>query len=128
LFSEQMTSPLLISDIESTANGTHAVQKGRIPMYARVTIVHIQPEKQTEAVEIYRESVVPAARQQPGFNGAFLLTEPSSNKGYSITFWETEADMKAGETSGYYQAQLAKIASLVAAPPVQEACEVSVQA
>jgi hypothetical protein len=36
--------------------------------------------------------------------------------------------MKAGETSGYYRAQLAKIASLLAAPPVQESCEVSVQA
>lgn len=95
-------------------------------MYARVTNVQFQPGKLDEAVQTYRESILPAARQQQGFKGGLFLTDQSSNKAISISLWETEADMKAGETSGYYQAQLAKIATLVSAPPVREAYEVSV--
>jgi len=98
-------------------------------MYARVTITQLQPGKTEEAVSIFRDSIVPAAKQQQGFKGALLLTDPNPNavKGITITLWETEADMSTGETSGYYQEQLAKVASLVAAPPVREAYEVSVQ-
>ncbi len=96
-------------------------------MYARVTTVQIQPGKMEEAIRIYRDSVVPAAKQQHGFNGVFLLTDPNTGKGLSITWWETEADMKAGETSGYYQQQLAKFAPHFAAPPTRESYEVSVQ-
>jgi hypothetical protein len=46
----------------------------------------------------------------------------------SITLWETEADLMAGETSGVYGEQVAKFAGIIAAPPVREAYEVSVQA
>lgn len=96
-------------------------------MYARVTTIQIQPGKTEEGIQIFQDSVVLAARQQQGFKGALLLTDQNTNKGYAITFWETEADMKAGESSGYYQAQLAKVASIVAAPPTQESYEVSVK-
>ncbi len=96
-------------------------------MYARVTIAQVQPGKINEGIQIVRDSLLPAARQQQGFKGALLLTDQSSNKTIAITLWETEADMKAGETSGFYQAQLAKVASLVTAPPVREAYEVSAQ-
>ncbi len=96
-------------------------------MYARVTTVQTQPGKREEAIRIYHDSVVPAAKQQHGFNGAFLLTVPNTGKGLSISLWETEADMIAGETSGYYQEQIAKFAPLLAAPPTREGYEVSVQ-
>jgi heme-degrading monooxygenase HmoA len=81
-----------------------------------------------EAIAIYRDSVVPAAQQQKGSNGALLLTDPNTGKGLSISFWETEADMQAGEASGYYQEQLAKFKGIFTAPPVREQYEVSVQA
>ena len=44
-------------------------------------------------------------------------------KATSITLWETEADLKAGESSGYYQQQVGKLAPFVAAPPVREIYE-----
>ncbi len=97
-------------------------------MYARVTIVQLQPSKINEGIQIYRDSVVPAAKQQQGFKEALLLTDQSSNKAITIALWETEADLLASETSGYYQAQVAKVASIVTAPPVREVYEVSVQA
>jgi heme-degrading monooxygenase HmoA len=99
-------------------------------MYARVTFVQIVPGKLDEAVERYRDTVVPAAKQQKGCRGAYLLTltDRSAGKGISMTLWETEADMIAGENSGYYQGQLAKFKDVFGAPPVREAYEVSVQA
>ncbi len=97
-------------------------------MNARVTLVQTLPGKVDEAIKIYRDSVVPAARQQKGFKGLYLLTDRGASKGISITLWETEADMIAGENSGYYQQQLAKFKDVLAAPPVREAHEVSVQA
>ena len=97
-------------------------------MYARVTIVQIQPGKVDEATRIYRDSVVPAAKQQKGFKGIYMLTDRNTGKGISIALWQTEADMKAGESSGYFQQQLAKFKDIFGAPPVREQYEVSVQA
>ena len=95
-------------------------------MYARIVIVQIQPGKMDEAIRIFQESVIPAAKQQKGFQSLTLLTDRSMNKGMSVGFWETEADMKANEASGYFQEQLAKFGGVFAAAPVREAYEVSV--
>jgi heme-degrading monooxygenase HmoA len=46
-----------------------------------------------------------------------LLTDMDTNKFISITFWETENDMIAGESSGYLQEQLGKIEPLFVGPP-----------
>jgi heme-degrading monooxygenase HmoA len=96
-------------------------------MNARVTFVQIVPGKLDEAVDLYRDSVVPAARQQKGYKGVYLLTDRNTGKGISMTLWETEADMLAGENSGYYQQQLAKFKDVFGVPPVREGYEVSVQ-
>lgn len=94
-------------------------------MFARVITVHTHPGKTEEAATIYRDSIIPAAQQQKGFNGAFLLTDPVTGKGVSVTLWATEADQKAGEASGYVQQQLAKMAPLMAGPPLRESFVVS---
>ncbi len=96
-------------------------------MYARVTITQILPGKTDEAISVFRDSVVPAAKQQKGSKGAYLLTDRKTGKGISIALWETEAEMTASETSGYYQQQLAKFKNLFGAPPVRESYEVSLQ-
>ncbi len=96
-------------------------------MHARLVTVQIQPGKIDEAISIYRDSVMPAVKQQKGFKGAFLLTDRNTGKGVSATLWETEADLKAGEASGFYQEQIAKFGGVFAAPPAREHYEVSVQ-
>ena len=96
-------------------------------MNARVTTVQIRPDKMDEAIGIYRDSVTPAAQQQKGFKGLLMLTDRNTGKGISIALWETEADMMAGESSGYFQQQLAKFKDILSAPPVREQYEVSVQ-
>ena len=94
-------------------------------MFARVITVHAQPGKIDEAATVYRDSIIPAAKEQKGFSSAMLLTDPVTGKGISVTLWETEADQKASEASGYVSQQVGKIAPLLAGPPVRESFVVS---
>ena len=96
-------------------------------MHARVLITQFQLAKVDEGINLYRDSVVPAAKQQHGLKGLLFLTDRNTGKGISIGMWETEADMKAGEASGYLQEQIAKFSAIFAAPPTTEHYEVSVQ-
>ena len=86
-------------------------------MHARVILGRVKLDKQDEAIKIYKESVEPAAKKQKGFNRMHLLTDPETSKFISITIWETENDMVVGESSGYLQEQLDKIAVLFVGPP-----------
>ena len=92
-------------------------------MYARVTTFQIEPAKLDEALEVTRGSILPAMKQQQGFKGVLTLVDRQTGKATSITLWDPEADLKAGENSGYYQQQLGKLASFVAAPPARAAYE-----
>ena len=97
-------------------------------MHVRAVTVQIQPGKTPEAIDIYKDSVVTAAKAQKGFQGAYLMTDASSGKGLSITVWETEADMEAGESSGYFQEQIGKFGGVFAGAPTREHYELSVDA
>lgn len=89
-------------------------------MYARTTVMQGQPQTMAQAAQIFSESVIPAAQQQQGFRGALFLTDPATGKGMSVTLWETEEDLKAGESSGYFKEQIAKFGPLLVGPPTRE--------
>jgi len=93
-------------------------------MHARVITTMTKPEKIDDAVKVIQDSVLPAAQQQPGFKGLLLVTDRDSGKGYSLTLWETEDDMLAGEQSGYLQEQIAKVGPFLAGRPTTEHMEV----
>ncbi len=97
-------------------------------MFARHVTIQLQPGKADETTAIFSDSVVPALQQQEGFKGALLLIDPETPRGISIALWETEADMLASETSGFFQDQIVKFAAVFAGPPVKEYYQVSVQA
>lgn len=98
-------------------------------MFARVVTVQVKPETVDDAIGIYEDSIVSAMGEQPGFKGTTLLTKTDgSGSALSISIWATEADMQAGEASGYLQAQFAKVGQFLTAAPVSEYYEVSVQA
>jgi heme-degrading monooxygenase HmoA len=96
-------------------------------VFTRVTIVQCRADKVDDAIKLYEQSVVPAAKSQSGYQGAYLLINRDSGKGISITAWDTEANALANENSGYYQEQLAKFKDLFSAPPVREGYELVVQ-
>jgi heme-degrading monooxygenase HmoA len=95
-------------------------------MHARVILGRVKLDKQDEAINIFKENVMPATKEQKGFSGMHLLTDPDTSKFISITIWETENDMIAGESGGYLQEQLDKIATLFVGPPTIQHYVVSV--
>lgn len=54
-------------------------------MHARVVSMEMLPMHVGEAVRIYQDRVVPAAREQEGFRGALMLTDPDTGEGLSIS-------------------------------------------
>ena len=96
-------------------------------MHARVTFATAQPGKTDEAIKVMRDSILPAAKKQKGFKRLLFLTDRNTGKGMSIVLWNTEADMTAAESSGFYREQVAKEAPLMAGAPTMEHYEVSVQ-
>ena len=96
-------------------------------MFARLTFTQTKEDKLDEAVKVTKESVLPAAKSQKGFRGAYLLSQPNG-KAIMISLWETEEDAVANEKSGYYQEQLAKFKDMFTAPPVHEGYNISLQA
>lgn len=92
-------------------------------MYTRVITSQYQAGKMEEALHIYRESILPALKQQQGFNGAIALGDSQTGKALSMTLWETAADLQAGAASGHLQAQLAKVVPFFARVPGIETAE-----
>ncbi len=96
-------------------------------MYARLTIATAQPDKTDESIKIVRDSVLPALKKQKGFKGLFFVTERNTDKGMTISLWNTETDMTAAESSGFYKEQVAKLVPLLAGPATTERYDVSVR-
>jgi heme-degrading monooxygenase HmoA len=96
-------------------------------MYARVTFATAQPGKVDEVTKVMRDSILPALKKQKGFKGLTFLMNRNTNKGIVIGLWNTEADMTAGESSGLYKDQVAKVAPLLAGPTTMEHYEVIVK-
>lgn len=95
---------------------------------ARLLPVELQPGKIDEARSIYQDSILPVANQQQGFRGALFLADKATNRGISISLWETEADLRASEASGFFQEQVARLAPCFVDEPVSEVYVVSVLA
>src|SRR5712692_7439882 len=104
------------------------VQKGEILMFARVTTVQLQSGAADALTQYLNDVVVPAAKQTQGFGGIQVLVNPATDMGIAITFWDSEADMAAGEaSSGYYTQALAEGARFFAGQPVLESYEVRIK-
>jgi len=88
--------------------------------YSRVVMGKIEPEKHDEAFTIFTDNIIPAAREEEGFRGANLFSNPQNGKFISTTIWKTEEDMIASGNNGYLKEQLDKVASLLSEPPVIE--------
>ena len=94
-------------------------------MHVRAATGQIQPGKMQEAINIYNNSVS-ELKAQKGYQGAYLMTDAASGKVLSISIWESEADMLAGESiGGYYQQQVGKFAFVFAGTPLLDHYELS---
>ena len=103
-------------------------------MYVRVTTLQWQSgqriEAMDEAVRIVEESILPVSKQQAGFKGFLTLLDRRGGKLLLLTIWETEAALKASESSGYYREQIAKfghLSQLYVTPPYRDVYELIIQ-
>ena len=96
-------------------------------MHARVVSMEMLPTEVREAVRIYQGRVVPAAREEEGFRGALMLTDPDTGEALSISLWNSEEDMHASEASGFYHRKLNELDALFISTPVRKHYEVSAQ-
>jgi heme-degrading monooxygenase HmoA len=96
-------------------------------MVARATMAEIDTVRMSidEAVELFRESVVPALHEQPGFEGVYLLLSPEG-QALVLTFWESEEAAQAGiaGSRSFYSEQVEKFVTLYKAPPGRELYDV----
>lgn len=96
-------------------------------MHARIVTSHIQLDKIDEAIQIWREKVIPTVKGAQGFKSGYMTGDRRTGKVVTVTFWETEADATRWNTSGKYQEVISHFAQLFTAPPSQEQFEVFVE-
>ena len=95
-------------------------------MHAMVVDLRTNPVDTKELVRVYRDEVVPMARENRHFKGAWLLTDPDTGVGISITLWNT--DRHAGEIEGFYDEKVEKFAALLTETPVRKHYDLDVMA
>ena len=92
-------------------------------MIARVTLAEIDAVRMSvdQAVTLFRESVVPALREQEGYEGVYVLLS-DEGKVLALTFWESEEAADAGIAGGrsFYAEQIEKFVTLYRSPPGRE--------
>lgn len=92
-------------------------------MYARTSSIQFQPGAKDEALAILQNALFPSARQQHGFQGAWILQSSDPDKALIVTFWESEADLQASRPSPEIEAQVQRLGDLIA-ENVQGICQV----
>ena len=96
-------------------------------MHARVVIMEMLPIDVKEAVRAYRDRVVPAGREEQGFRGAWMLTDPETGEGLSISLWESAEDMRSSEESDFHRREFGELEAFFISAPVRKHYEVSVE-
>ena len=89
-------------------------------MYARVTTIHLKVKSMEDAIKVFEDSIIPAAKKQPGFKNAFFLTNRNAGKFVSITIWENIEYALENQKSGYYQEQVDKFEEFMVVKPEVE--------
>jgi heme-degrading monooxygenase HmoA len=92
-------------------------------MIARATLAEIDPVRMSvdQAVTLFRESVVPALREQDGYEGVYVLLS-DEGKVLALTFWDSEeaADAGIAGSRSFYAEQVGKFVTLYRSPPGRE--------
>ena len=94
-------------------------------MYARVVISQLIPGNAKQAIAIWRDKLIPVMKEAKGFKGAYILGNRETGEGMTVTFWETEADADAMNSS--FRVTIGFFEGLFAAPPELSQMEVLLQ-
>ena len=95
-------------------------------MFARVITAQAGAEGLDNAIRLARQQL-PSARQQPGLQGFYLLTNAETGKLVTISLWETREQMEAvgrGTATGVHDQD---VAAMGITTPSLETYEVTMQ-
>jgi len=81
--------------------------------FAYVAIGEFKPGKFDEAKQLYERAV---STYTHGFQGAYLLQEPGSDRGVAVIFWQNIEDMETNQSEAY-AAIMRDMAHLFVEPP-----------
>jgi hypothetical protein len=97
-------------------------------MFARATALDIDTLRVgvDDAVELFREAVLPELREQPGFEGVFVLATPEG-KGLLLSFWTTSEQAASDRETGFYADVIERFVTLYRSPPGRESYEVMLE-
>jgi heme-degrading monooxygenase HmoA len=95
-------------------------------MVARVMNIRFPPNVKAEVVGVAR-GLVPIMKERRGFHGLQVMTNPNAGEGVMASFWETEADAEASESSPSYIGQMSMMSSFLYERLVPKTYEVNVQ-
>ena len=90
-------------------------------MVARVTLAEIDPVRMSvdAAVELFKATVVPALREQDGYEGIYVLATPEG-RALVMSLWSDDEAAEAGVASGFYAEQVERFVTNYSAPPGRE--------
>jgi heme-degrading monooxygenase HmoA len=95
--------------------------------YVRILTAKVPIDKMAEFTRLYEQTVLPALKPISGFLGDYLLADPTTGEGYSLTFWASEKDAIAFEKSGLYTQLLEKFRSFFITQPILKTFQVAVE-
>jgi hypothetical protein len=96
-------------------------------MVARVTLAEVDTVRTSvsSAVEVFEESVLPALREQAGYDACYVLTTPEG-KALVLTLWEDEQAAADSIATGLYGAQVEKFVTVIRSAPGRDSYDVAV--
>jgi heme-degrading monooxygenase HmoA len=94
-------------------------------MHTRVTLLEVDVLRHDldEAVERFRADVLPALREQEGYEGVVVMVNPDG-PGMIVSFWRDEQTMAAA--AGFASAAVERFATIFRSPPGREHYDVRV--
>lgn len=97
-------------------------------MQARVTLFEIDTLRinLADALELFKERVLPRLRAQPGCEGVMAMRTPEG-KGMLLSFWSSAESADEGLRSGFYDEQVAEFTMFLRQPPDRQHYEVVLQ-
>lgn len=66
-------------------------------MYARVTRFKGEPARIDEGIKNIKETIVPGAKNLAGFKHGYWLLDRKTGEGFSVTLFDSEANVQASE-------------------------------
>lgn len=96
-------------------------------MFARVSTFQYQRDALDELTQLFNEAIIPANRERAGHLRTYFLVDSAAEQAMVITVWESHAALAAGESDGFYQAQLGKVQHLLASGVARHVYELKAQ-